>query len=342
MPVKTLHYWSPEDPKRYRVLITSPADTVTDEIGFRTIETKGADILLNGKSVFLRGICLHEEDPFIPGRPRSASDIKMLLGWAKELNCNFVRLAHYPHNENTSRLADSMGLLLWEEVPVYWTIDWTNDSTLRNAQHQITDLIQRDKNRASVIVWSIGNETPNTPEREKFMEAMADSAHALDDTRLVSAALLTRTNDNTIAIDDALGKKLDVVSFNEYYGWYSKEMPWEINKFGFNIAYNKPVIISELGADALGGFYADSATRFSEEYQKSFYQNQTQLISRIGNLRGVTPWILVDFRSPRRMNPDYQDGWNRKGLISEIGQKKKAFYTLKEFYDKKEKEYQLK
>jgi beta-glucuronidase len=342
IPVKTLHYWLPEDPKRYKILIASSTDTITDEIGFRTIETKGADILLNGKSIFLRGICLHEEDPFIPGRPRSAGDIKMLLNWAKELNCNFVRLAHYPHNEYTSRLADSMGLLLWEEVPVYWTIDWTNDSTLRNAQHQITDLIQRDKNRASVIVWSIGNETPNNPEREKFMEAMADSAHALDNTRLVSAALLTRTNDNTITIDDALGKKLDVVSFNEYYGWYSKEMPWEINKFGFNIAYNKPVIISELGADALGGFYADSASRFSEEYQKSFYQNQIQLINKVGNLRGVTPWILVDFRSPRRMNPDYQDGWNRKGLISEIGQKKKAFYVLKDFYDKKEKEYQLK
>jgi len=209
-------------------------------------------------------------------------------------------------------------------------------------KHQITDLIQRDKNRACVMVWSIGNETPNTPEREKFMEAMADSAHALDNTRLVSAALLTRTNDNTIAIDDALGNKLDVVSFNEYYGWYSKEMPWEINKFGFNIAYNKPVIISELGGDALGGFYADSATRFSEEYQKSFYQNQIQMISKIDNLRGVTPWILVDFRSPKRMNPDYQDGWNRKGLISESGQKKKAFYVLKDFYDKKEKEYQLK
>ncbi|HEX5154327.1 MAG TPA: glycoside hydrolase family 2 TIM barrel-domain containing protein [Parafilimonas sp.] len=342
IPVKSLNYWSPENPKHYKVLITSSTDTVIDEIGFRTIEAKGTDILLNGRSIFLRGICLHEEDPFIPGRPRSASDIKMLLTWARELNCNFVRLAHYPHNENTSRLADSMGLLLWEEVPVYWTIDWTNDSTLRNAQHQITDLIQRDKNRASVIVWSIGNETPNTPEREKFMEAMADSAHALDNTRLVSAALLTRTNDNTIAIDDALGKKLDVVSFNEYYGWYSKEMPWEINKFGFNIAYNKPVIISELGADALGGFYADSATRFSEEYQKSFYQNQIQLISKVNNLRGVTPWILVDFRSPRRMNPDYQDGWNRKGLISETGQKKKAFQVLKDFYNKKEKEYQLK
>jgi beta-glucuronidase len=339
IPVKKLSYWSPENPTRYKVFISTNTDSVTDEIGFRTLETKGADILLNGKSIFLRGISLHDENPLIPGRPRNVSDCRMLLTWAKELNCNFVRLAHYPHNEDEARLADSMGLLLWEEVPVYWTIDWTNDSTLKNAEHQITDLIQRDKNRAGVIVWSIGNETPNIPEREKFMEAMADSAHALDNTRLVSAALLAHTNGDTIHVDDALGKKLDVVSFNEYYGWYVGGMPWEINHFNFQIAFNKPVIISELGAGALAGFYADSATRFSEEYQESFYKNQIQLVSKINNLRGLTPWILVDFRSPKRVNPDYQNGWNRKGLISETGQKKKAFYMLKDFYQEKEKEY---
>jgi beta-glucuronidase len=339
IPVKKLSYWSPEYPKLYKVAITSNTDSVHDEIGFRTIEAKGADILLNGRPVFLRGICLHDEDPFIPGRVRNIGDARMLLNWAKELNCNFVRLAHYPHNEEESHLADSMGLLLWEEVPVYWTIDWTNDSTLRNAQHQITDLIQRDKNRASVIVWSIGNETPNIPEREKFMEAMADSAHALDNSRLISAALLTHTDGNIINVDDPLGNKLDIVSFNEYYGWYTGGMPWEINKFDFKIGYNKPVVISELGAEALGGFYADSATRFSEEYQESFYKNQIPLISKINNLRGMTPWILVDFRSPKRMNPDYQNGWNNKGLISQTGQKKKAFYVLRDFYTTKEKEY---
>ncbi len=339
IPVKKLSYWSPENPKLYNVYISSNTDSVHDEIGFRTIEAKGTDILLNGKPVFLRGICLHDEDPLIPGRVRNIGDARMLLSWAKELNCNFIRLAHYPHNEEESHLADSMGLLLWEEVPVYWTIDWTNDSTLRNAQHQITDLIQRDKNRASVIVWSIGNETPNIPEREKFMEAMADTAHALDKTRLISAALLAHTNDNTIIIDDPLGMKLDLVSFNEYYGWYTGGMPWEINKFNFKIAYNKPAIISEMGAGALGGFHADSATRFSEEYQESFYKYQMQLVSKVPNLKGMTPWILVDFRSPKRMNPDYQDGWNRKGLISETGEKKKAFYVLRDFYITKEKEY---
>lgn len=342
IPVKSLSYWSPENPKLYKVIITSNEDEVNDEIGFRTIEAKGTDILLNGKPIFLRGIALHDEDPLIPGRVRNISDARMLLNWAKELNCNFVRLAHYPHNEEEAHLADSMGLLLWEEVPVYWTIDWTNDSTLRNAQHQITDLIQRDKNRTSVIVWSIGNETPNIPEREKFMEAMADTAHALDNSRLVSAALLTRTNGYNVYVDDPLGGKLDIVSFNEYYGWYSKEMPWEINKFNFNISYNKPVVISELGAGALAGFHADSATRFSEEFQESFYKNQMQLISKVPNLKGMTPWILVDFRSPKRMSPDFQNGWNRKGLISETGQKKKAFYVLRDFYISKEKEYNSK
>ena len=342
IPVKKLNYWTPENPALYKVYITTNTDSVEDEIGFRTITTSGTNILLNGKPMFLSGIALHDENPLIPGRPRNISDCRMLLNWAKELNCNFIRLAHYPHNEEESKLADSMGILLWEEVPVYWTIDWTNDSTLHNAEHQITDLIQRDKNRASVIIWSIGNETPNIPEREKFMESMADTAHALDNTRLISAALLTHTTGNTINIDDALGKKLDVISFNEYYGWYTGGMPWEINKFNFKFDSNKPVIISELGAGALAGFHADSATRFSEEYQKSFYENQIRLISKIDNLRGITPWILVDFRSPKRMSNEYQNGWNRKGLISETGQKKEAFYVLKSFYDQKEKEYEKK
>jgi beta-glucuronidase len=167
---------------------------------------------------------------------------------------------------------------------------------------------------------------------------MADTAHTLDETRLISAALLTRTKGDSIFVDDPLGKKLDVVSFNEYYGWYGGEMPWQINKFSFKIEYNKPAIISELGAAALGGFHADSATRFSEEYQECFYKNQIKLISGISTLRGITPWILVDFRSPKRMNPDFQDGWNRKGLVSETGQKKKAFYVLKKFYDEKSKQ----
>jgi len=338
IPAKNLHYWSPEHPILYDVFIESADDTVKEKIGFRTIETKGKDILLNGKSIFLRGICMHDEDPFIPGRPRNIPECRMMLLWAKELNCNFIRMAHYPHNESEARLSDSLGILLWEEVPVYWSIDWENPSTYDIAQQQLSELVARDKNRSSVIIWSIGNETPATDAREKFMEKLADHAHSLDNTRLVSAALLGHINNDTFHLDDRLGKKLDVVSFNEYIGWYVG-LPNEMSKYKFKIDYDKPIIITETGGGALAGFHADEATRFSEEFQETIYKNQVKFFADIDGLRGTTPWILVDFRSPKRLNPTYQDYWNRKGLISETGQKKKAFYVLKAFYDEMEKKY---
>ena len=338
IPAKNLHYWSPEHPILYDVFIESANDTVKEKIGFRTIETKGKDILLNGKSIFLRGICMHDEDPFIPGRPRNIAECRMMLLWAKELNCNFIRMAHYPHNESEARLSDSLGILLWEEVPVYWSIDWENPSTYDIAQQQLSELVARDKNRSSVIIWSIGNETPATDAREKFMEKLADHAHSLDNTRLVSAALLGHINNDTFHLDDRLGKKLDVVSFNEYIGWYVG-LPNEMSKYKFKIDYDKPIIITETGGGALAGFHGDEATRFSEEFQETIYKNQVKLFADIDGLRGTTPWILVDFRSPKRLNPAYQDYWNRKGLISETGQKKKAFYVLKAFYNEMEKKY---
>jgi beta-glucuronidase len=337
-PVKNLKYWSSESPKLYQVTIQTETDKVDDKIGFRTIVTSGKDILLNGKSVFLRGIAIHNENPLIPGRPRSEGDLRMLLNWAKELNCNYVRLAHYPHNEKMLRLADEMGLMVWAEVPVYWTISWENPATYQNAEKQLTDLIDRDKNRAAVIIWSVGNETPISEVRNKFMGNLADKAHELDHTRLIAAALELHRKDKTIYVDDVLGEKLDVVSFNEYAGWYWGS-PDEISSYNWNIKYNKPVIISEVGGSALAGFHADKDTRWSEEYQDNLYKNQFKLLAKIDGLRGMTPWILVDFKSPRRPHPVYQNFWNRKGLISNTGQKKLAFYTLKNYYEEVEKQY---
>ncbi|GAB2816359.1 glycoside hydrolase family 2 protein [Ferruginibacter profundus] len=332
IPVKKMQYWAPENPKLYNVEITGGTDKVTDRIGFRTIETKGQDILLNGKSVFLRGISLHDENPLIPGRLRGEGDMRMMLQWAKELNCNYVRLAHYPHSEEMIKLADEMGLMVWAEVPVYWTISWENAATFNNAQKQLTDLITRDKNRASVIIWSMGNETPLSEPRNIFMGKLVSTARSLDDTRLIAAALEIHRNGNNVVVEDPLGEKLDLVSFNEYAGWYWSNTKDMLN-YTFDIKYNKPVVITEFGADALAGYHADDATRWSEEYQELLYKNQFTMLTAMPGLRGMTPWILTDFRSPRRQHPYFQDFWNRKGLISETGKKKKAFYTLKSFYD---------
>ena len=335
VPVKKLKLWSPENPKLYNVQVSSPADNVADKIGFRTIETKGTDILLNGKPVFLRGISIHEENPMRGGRAYSMEDARMLLGWAKELHCNYVRLAHYPHNENMVRLADQMGILVWEENPVYWTILWDNPSTYENAEHQLTDLIERDKNRASVIIWSMANETPVSDARTNFLKNLAEHARSLDNTRLISAALEVHGDgkpDDRV-VEDPFAQYVDIVNFNEYIGWYDG-LPEKCDHINWIIKYNKPVMISEFGGGALQGLHGDTLTRWTEEYQENLYKHNLNMLSKIPQFRGVTPWILCDFRSPRRLLPYIQDGWNRKGLIGQNGTKKKAFYVLQNFYVK--------
>lgn len=339
IPIKNLSYWSPENPRLYTVSVASNTDTITDKIGFRTVEVVGQNIVLNGKSIFLRGVSMHDENPLIPGRLRGQGDIKMMLSWAKELNCNYVRLAHYTHNEEMVKMADEMGLLIWAEIPVYWTISWLNKDTYANAQLQLGDNITRDKNRASVIIWSIGNETPLSEPRHQFMGNLAAQARFLDNTRLISAALELHREGNEVIVNDPLGEKLDLISFNEYAGWYWGGTPKEMLNYKFNIKYNKPVIVSEFGGEALEGFHGDEDTRWSEEWQEAMYINQMKMLSTISGLRGMTPWILVDFRSPRRQHPYFQDFWNRKGVISALGKKKKAFYVLKNFYDQMQAKY---
>jgi len=335
IPAKKLALWSPTHPKLYEVSIKCATDAMRDNIGFRTVEVKGRDILLNGKPTFLRGISIHDEDPLIPGRNRSEGDLRMLLTWAKELGCNYVRLAHYPHNETMIRLADQLGLMVWAEVPVYWTISWTNPATYANAEKQLTDLINRDRNRAAVIIWSIGNETPASQPRLDFMSRLAAKAHELDNTRLVSAALEVHRNGNEAIVDDPLGEKLDLVSFNEYAGWYWGDKPNDLPRYHFTIKYDRPVIITEFGGDALAGNHGDPETRWTEEYQQSLYENQIKMLTGIPGLRGTTPWILCDFRSPRRQHPVFEGGWNRKGMISETGERKQAFAVLADYYARK-------
>lgn len=327
-----LSLWSPENPKLYDVVIEADTDRVSDRIGFRSIETRGTEILLNGRPIFLRGVCLHEEAPLRGGRAYSREDALTLLGWAKELGANFVRLAHYPHNEFMVREADRMGIMVWSEIPVYWTILWENPETLGNARNQLSEMIVRDKNRASVVIWSVANETPLSDARLAFLKNLVSHARSLDSTRLLSAAMERHYIDATTQmIDDPLGEYLDVLGCNEYVGWYDG-LPAKADRLVWKSKYDKPLIMSEFGADALYGHHGDAAARWTEEYQEDLYKHQLAMLKRIPFLRGTAPWILMDFRSPRRPLPGIQDYWNRKGLISNRGEKKKAFYVMQQWY----------
>lgn len=328
-----LALWSPESPKLYRVLLSTVGDHVEDQIGFRTIETNGTKILLNGKPIFLRGISMHEEAAFRGGRAFSTEDDAVLLGWAKELGCNFVRLAHYPYNESMIRMADRMGILLWEEIPVYWNIDWANPATLEAAEEQMRDLIARDHNRAATILWSVGNETPMGADRLEFLKKLAAYARSLDSTRLLTAAMNHRKDigDHVQLLDDPLGEYLDVLGQNEYIGWY--EAPVEAtDSMTWKPGCEKPVIFSEFGAGAPYGDHGDGDARWTEEYQASVYRHQIAMLEKIPSLAGMSPWVLMDFRSPRRPLAGVQDFYNRKGLISDRGQRKQAFYVLQNYY----------
>jgi beta-glucuronidase len=327
-----LKLWSPENPKLYEVTIEAESDRVQDQIGFRSIETRGIEILLNGRPIFLRGVCIHEEAPFRGGRAYSREDARTLLGWAKELGANFVRLAHYPHNEAMIREADRMGLMVWSEIPVYWTILWENPATLENTRNQLSEMITRDKNRAAVIIWSMANETPLSDARLSFLKKLVEHARSLDSSRLISAAMERHyVNDTTQMIDDPLGEYLDVLGCNEYVGWYD-DLPEKADRLEWKTKYQKPLVMSEFGGDALYGHHGDPLTRWTEEYQENLYQHQLNMLKKISFLRGTSPWILMDFRSPRRPLPDIQNFHNRKGLISDRGEKKKAFYVMQQYY----------
>ncbi|MGP8244396.1 MAG: glycoside hydrolase family 2 protein [Bryobacteraceae bacterium] len=332
----TLSLWSPDNPKLYEVTVEAETDRVGDQIGFRGIAVSGARILLNGKPLFLRGVAIHAEAPVRSGRVYSEADARTLLDWAKDLGCNYVRLAHYPHDEAMTRLADRMGLLVWSEVPVYWAVEWENPVAYAKAERMLTEMITRDKNRASIALWSVANETPLGDARTKFLAGLAAKARELDSTRLVTAATLPHTSGDTTTIEDPLGQYLDVLGLNEYVGWYDGG-PDKIDRMTYTTRYDKPLIMSEFGAAAVFGAHGGENTPWTEEYQANVYRRQVAMFGRIPFLAGTSAWILMDFRCPRRFLSGIQDYYNRKGLLSDRGEKKQAFHVLRDFYLEKAK-----
>ncbi|GHV50177.1 beta-glucuronidase [Spirochaetia bacterium] len=329
-----LKLWSPDDPKLYDVSISftlngaGTADTVHDRIGFREIKASGHELFLNGKKIILRGICVHE-DHYELGKTTNSDIIRATIRDLKEMNGNFFRLAHYPHDSRFAKIADEEGVLLWEEVPVYWAVAFDNPGAYKDAENQLSELILRDHNRASVIIWSVGNENADTDARNNFMSNLANKAHALDDSRLVSAACLI--NHIKLKIEDRLTDSLDVIGINEYYGWYDPDFD-KLPKILVNSDPGKPVIITEFGGDARKGQRGSVDDLWTEDKQKRLFEQQIETIRKCPYIAGTTPWIFYDFRSPRRLNR-YQEEFNRKGFIdADRKTKKSAFYVMQEYY----------
>jgi beta-glucuronidase len=329
-----LELWSPGNPKLYDVSVSFNSggdigDVVNDRIGFREIKAKGHEIFLNGKKIFLRGVCVHE-DHFALGKTTTEEIIRQTIRDLKEMKGIYLRLAHYPHDARFAKIADEEGVLLWEEVPVYWAVAFDNPGTYADAENQLSELIQRDRNRASVIIWSVGNENVDSDSRLAFMSKLAQKAKTLDGSRLVSAACLI--DHDKLKIQDRLVDFLDVIGINEYYGWYDPDFE-KLPKILANSNPEKPVLICEFGGDARLGQRGSVDELWTEDKQKRLYEQQVETFKKCPYIAGTTPWILYDFRCPRRLNR-YQEGFNRKGLIdADRKSRKPAFYVMQKFYE---------
>lgn len=339
-----LALWSPEEPVLHDVVIEAAGSRVTDRIGLRSITTRGREVHFNGKPIFLRGISLHEEPIAAEGTRRmTEGDARRLLGEVKALGCNFVRLAHYPHSEVTLRVADELGLIVWAEIPVYWEqIKYESTHTLGLARGMLRDMILRDRNRCAIGLWSVANETPQEEPRTRFLKTLIDDARALDPTRLITAALNknvdvggAKEGESIFNVADPLGEYLDVLAINQYEAWYSKRKVSELHQVSFASNYDKPIMFSEFGADALAGNRGPKEKLWTEDFQAWLYEETLKIVDRTPGCVGLSPWLLKDFRSPRRWHGKYQRYWNRKGLISETGERKAAFTVLQAYYAKK-------
>jgi beta-glucuronidase len=328
---KKLDLWSPDNPKLYKVQIEAGKDKLNDEIGFRDIRVDGTKILLNGKPIFLRGANEHAEAPYRTGRADNDQDVETIFGYLHDLDANFVRLCHYPHDERMTRMADRKGVMVWSEVPLWQHISFDKPEVYAKATAMLAEMIRRDRIKASVSLWSVANETPDNPVRTEFLKNLVAEAHKLDNTRLVTAALLQPRNDgDTKVLSDPFAQSLDVIGMNEYIGWYTYT-PEQADNIKFELP-QKPVIVSEFGAESKEGNHGDKSQRWTEESQLNFYEHNFVMLSKIPQVRGFAPWILADFRSPTRNIPGLQDGFNRKGLISEDGKKKQAFFYVQKIY----------
>ncbi len=328
---RKLDLWSPQTPKLYKVELASGEDELTDDIGFRDIRVDGTRILLNGKAIFLQGANMHAEAPYRTGRAYSQEDADNILGFLKDMNANFVRFAHYPHDERMERTADRDGIMIWSEIPLWQRISFSKPEVYDKATHMLNEMIRRDRNKASVILWSVSNETPNNPTRTEFLTNLANEARRLDPTRPITSALNTaRASGSTMVLDDPFANALDVVGVNQYIGWYQKR-PEDADSITWTLP-QKPILISEFGAEAKKGVHGGIDQRWAEEQQVNVFQHQFVMLNKIPQLRGLVPWVLMDFRSPTRNIPVLQDGFNRKGLLSEKGEKKQAFDLFQKAY----------
>ncbi|TXT55595.1 MAG: hypothetical protein BAJALOKI2v1_640007 [Promethearchaeota archaeon] len=338
LTIKNPYLWSPESPYLYHFRIFNSSKKSSDPLyetnfGIREIEIEGIYVFLNKKRIVCKGVSLHEELlPFgrsIPYEKRM-EDIKRM----KSLGFNALRTAHYSHDEALLEIADKLGILILEEIPVYWMCDYKSNKTFKLAAKMIKTLIERDFNHPSVIWWSVGNEVPiERWECARFMRRLMNWARRFDDTRIITYA-------SNKMICDLAKRHADVAAINAYFGWYyggTNMISKILDIMRVPVFNKKPWFYTEFGAGARYGFRSclKNPIKFSEENQLYILENSIKIFNSKDYLAGWFIWIYRDFRSFLRQN-EYQQGFNRKGIVSEKNEPKLIYKRIPQIINQKD------
>ncbi len=361
--------WSPASPRLYRFEVHSEAECCTTRFGFRELRASGGKLLLNGRPIRLRGICRHQEDRQ-HGLAQPPDSVRQELAAIRDLRGNFVRLAHYPHSEETLDLCDEMGLCAWAEIPLYqsgmglirylfdktkvntgkrrrtllqllWdTCALENPHLMKLARAHLLQMIERDRNHPAVVFWSLGNECWSlNPSAGKALAWLRSQAELLDTSRLIGYAAmaldaLTPPLERAFAVTD-------VVGVNEYYGWYYRKVE-DAGPLLRALARrypDKPLLVTETGADCVRGRFSEQSPPprgYSEDYQAWLLEQQWQQMRGVSTFSGLSIWVLKDFLCPEYREDNPVPYYNLKGLFDRDGRPKMACETVKRLYAQEE------
>ncbi|XP_031622338.1 beta-glucuronidase [Contarinia nasturtii] len=302
------------------------------KIGVRSLQWNSKEFLINGKPIYFKGFGRHE-DSDIRGKGLDMALLTKDFNLIKWIGANAYRTSHYPYSEESMQFADEHGIMIIDECPSVDTDNYT-PQLLEKHKASIEQLIHRDKNHACVVMWSIANE-PRTSKHQadSYFEAIANFTKSLDPNRPITAAIATPAN------DDKAAQFLDIISFNRYNGWYSNPGRLEMitsrvvdEAILWNAKHQKPVLMSEYGADTVEGLHFLPAFVWSEEYQRELYSRHFKafdILRRYGWFIGEFIWNFADFKTNQAYT---RVGGNKKGIFTRNRQPKEAAHHVRRRY----------
>ncbi len=352
LKVPDAHLWNTTDPFLYQLTVILSGKETIDKyelpVGIRTIAVNNKQILLNGKPVILKGFGKHEDFPIFgkgTAYPIIVKDYN-LLEW---VGANSYRTSHYPYDEEQMNMADKEGILIIDETPAVGLYFDNNIEMINErkevCKQQIKELIARDKNHPSVIMWNLANEpfakgfdfssgkkAPADEVSLNFFKELFSTAKNADDTRLTSIVGVQGGPDEWLGLSD-------VICINRYYGWYSQIGNIEAGAKIFSkelddlhVQFNKPVFVTEFGADAMNGMNNSQPEMFTEEYQRDFIKAYLDVAETKDFVTGMHVWAFADFKTGQGIIRF--GGMNWKGVFTRERKPKMAAYYLRSLWNK--------